>query len=93
MVKKRYSNKRYIGTIVIAEPELGYRIKSQENEYVWLETETVKLILEETPDQNATKEEPTTYTKSEINQQISKAYQHFETDVERLAYLKGYFAK
>lgn len=49
--------------------------------------------VEETPDQNATKEEPTTYTKTEVIRQITNAYQHFNTDAERLAYLQGYFAK
>lgn len=47
----------------------------------------------ETPDQKATKEEPTIYTKTEVIRQITNAYQHFKTDAERLAYLKGYFAK
>lgn len=39
------------------------------------------------------KEEPTTYTKSEITHQIVKAYQNFDNDSQRLAYLQGYFAK
>lgn len=47
----------------------------------------------ETPDQKATKEEPTIYTKTEVIRQINNAYQHFKTDAERLAYLKGYFTK
>ena len=40
-----------------------------------------------------TLEEPTTYTTTEINKIIVKAYQLFDNDSQRLAYLKGYFAK
>lgn len=47
----------------------------------------------ETPDQKATKEEPTIYTKTEVIRQIAKAYQQFDNDPQRLAYLTGYFAK
>lgn len=53
----------------------------------------MEFKVEETPDPEAILEEPTTYTKSEINHQIAKAYQHFKTDAERLAYLQGYFTK
>lgn len=49
--------------------------------------------VEDTPDQKATKEEPTIYTKTEVIRQIAKAYQQFDNDPQRLAYLKGYFAK
>lgn len=40
-----------------------------------------------------TLEESTTYTTTEINKIIFKAYQMFDNDSQRLAYLKGYFAK
>lgn len=37
--------------------------------------------------------EDTIYTKTEVIRQFTNAYQHFKTDAERLAYLKGYFTK
>lgn len=33
------------------------------------------------------------YTQQEINKAIVKAYQLYDTDSQRLAYIKGYFAK
>lgn len=50
-------------------------------------------VEEDLVNPDATIEEPTVYTKTEVIRQITNAYQHFNTDAERLAYLKGYFAK
>lgn len=73
----------------------GYLVKvlNADYQYAWLENDTVKLLLEDTSKQDTPLEEPTAYTQEEINQLIKQAYQQFDNDSQRLAYLQGYFVK
>ena len=68
-----------------SDPNLTYAIMCNDRKR-WLKTESVELIAESEPVKQV-------YTKSEINQQIFIAYQQFDNDTQRLAYLQGYFAK
>lgn len=94
--KDRHSEHWLVGDIVVADKQCGYRIKvlNADVTYAWLDTETINYVLEETPkSDNPLEEQTPVYSKEFINKQIAKAYQHFDTDAERLAYLRGYFAK
>lgn len=86
--KKMNSEEWITGEIVITDKEWGYGVKGLNADYkcAWLETDTVQLLEEKL-------EEPTAYTQEEVNLVISKAYQTFDNDSQRLAYLQGYFAK
>lgn len=78
-------------------PTCMYAIRS--DGYKWhLRTETVELIEKE-PIPVYIKNElnqdalETTYTLTQVRDAIIKAYQLYDNDSQRLAYIKGYFAK
>lgn len=78
-------------------PTCMYAIRS-EGYKCWLITETVELIEKE-PIPVYIKNEPnkealeTTDTLTQVRDAIVKAYQMYDTDSQRLAFIKGYFLK
>lgn len=89
------SNTYFTGIITDIDEDSEYAKYMINTDYgkIWLQTDTVEsryTCLESQPlDQGV----EIMFTKEEVNKVIAKAHQYFNNDSQRLAYIRGYFAK
>lgn len=70
-------------------PWYSYDVDNEDEYQFKLKEEQPKVTMEDLKTNAAERQ----YTPFEVNKVINKAYQTYNNDAQRLAYIKGYFAK